>query len=91
MSGHSIGVVGAGIVGLSTAINVQARLPHARVTIYADKFGADTTSHGSGGLFRPNLDHLSGDPETVTYVTVPSSMFLVPQRWLSGRSRALAL
>lgn len=59
-------VIGAGAVGLSTAINVQKLLPSASVTIVADRFTRDTTSHGAGGLFRPNLDHLHGeDPDTV--------------------------
>ncbi|KAI8790520.1 D-aspartate oxidase [Biomphalaria glabrata] len=48
-----IAVVGAGAVGLSTALNVQKMLPNAQVTIIADKFGKDTTSNGAGGFFRP--------------------------------------
>ncbi|KAH9503464.1 hypothetical protein Btru_068003 [Bulinus truncatus] len=49
-------VVGAGAVGLSTAVNIQKILPRAKVTIIADKFGDDTTSNGAGGFFRPNTD-----------------------------------
>ena len=62
-----IGIVGAGVIGLSTALNIQKRLPSARITVYADKFEKDTTSHGAGGLFRPNTDHCIGiDEETIT-------------------------
>lgn len=62
-----VAVVGAGIVGLSTAINILKQLPSAEVTIIADRFDKKTTSHGAGGLFRPNVDHLLGvQPETVT-------------------------
>lgn len=61
-----VAVVGAGVVGLSTAINIQKLLPTVDVTIFADKFTKDTTSHGAGGLFRPNVEHLIGvDPDTV--------------------------
>ncbi|KAH9503465.1 hypothetical protein Btru_068004 [Bulinus truncatus] len=53
---NRIAVVGAGIVGLSTAVNIQKILPHVHVTIIADKFGKDTTSHGAGGFFKPVID-----------------------------------
>lgn len=62
-----IGIVGAGVIGLSTAINIQKLLPTARVTVYADRFESETTSHGAGGLFRPNVDHcLGNEKETLT-------------------------
>ena len=49
----TIAVIGAGVVGLSTAINIQQRLPDADVTIIAETFTSDTTSHGAGGIFLP--------------------------------------
>ena len=48
-----IAVIGAGVVGLSTAINIQQRLPDVDITIIADKFTTGTTSHGAGGIFLP--------------------------------------
>lgn len=48
-------VLGAGVVGLSTALNVQQVVPGARVTVMADKFYEQTTSYGSGGMFIPSL------------------------------------
>ena len=48
-----IAVIGAGVVGLSTATRIQQCLPNAEVTIIADKFTKDTTSHGAGGIFLP--------------------------------------
>lgn len=48
-----IGVLGAGVVGLSTATRIQQCLPNAEVTIIADKFTTETTSHGAGGIFLP--------------------------------------
>lgn len=61
-----VAVVGAGAVGLTTAINIQKILPKCAVTIIADKFTTETTSHGAGGLFRPNIEHMHGvDRDTV--------------------------
>ena len=61
-----VAVVGAGIIGLSTALNIQKLMPRCSVTIFADKFTSETTSHGAGGLFRPNTEHILGvDPDTI--------------------------
>ncbi|XP_054286846.1 D-aspartate oxidase-like [Macrosteles quadrilineatus] len=49
----TIAVVGAGIVGLTTAAHIQSLLPQAQVTIIADKFNGDTTSDGAAGLLLP--------------------------------------
>ena len=62
----TIAVIGAGVVGLTTAINIQKLLPSSSITIIADKFTSETTSHGAGGLFRPNTEHILGvDPDTI--------------------------
>lgn len=50
-----IAVVGAGVVGLSTAINLQKEFPFAKITIIADKLCDDTLSSGAGGLYRPDI------------------------------------
>lgn len=55
-------VLGAGMVGLATAVNVQEALPWARVTIVADQFDRDTTSSGAGGIFEPTAQAFSGQP-----------------------------
>ncbi|XP_050400438.2 D-aspartate oxidase isoform X5 [Patella vulgata] len=44
-------VVGAGIIGLSSAIRIQDRYPKIDITIIADKFSPNTTSDGAGALF----------------------------------------
>ena len=49
----SICVVGAGVIGLSTALRLRQELPHASVTIIAEHFLADTTSDGAAGLWEP--------------------------------------
>ena len=55
-------VVGAGVVGLCTALNIQQTIPGCLVTVMADKFGEDTTSDGAAGIFRPVADHIPGVP-----------------------------
>lgn len=57
-----IAVVGAGVVGLSTAMNIFDSIPFVSVTVIADKFNVDTTSDGAGGLFRPNSNTTPGIP-----------------------------
>ncbi|XP_061196294.1 D-aspartate oxidase-like [Saccostrea echinata] len=60
---YNIAVLGAGIIGVSTALNIQKQLPSARVKIISEKFGQETTSWGAGGLFRPTAKFIRGVPE----------------------------
>lgn len=57
-------VVGAGVVGLSTALAIQQNIPSTNVTIVADKFLNDTLSFGAGGYFRPEVN-IGPDRETI--------------------------
>lgn len=50
-----IAVVGAGAVGLSTALCIQDRIRNCDVHIIAEKFSPSTTSDGSAGLWTPFL------------------------------------
>ncbi|KAK7074694.1 hypothetical protein SK128_019903 [Halocaridina rubra] len=58
-----IGVVGAGVVGLTTATFLQEALPEASVVILADRFLQDTVSDGAAGIFRPGLQFQGPTPE----------------------------
>ncbi|XP_027198963.1 D-aspartate oxidase-like [Dermatophagoides pteronyssinus] len=49
-------VIGAGVVGLSTALKILSTIPSVRVTIVADKFLDNTLSFGAGGFFRPEIN-----------------------------------
>lgn len=49
-------VIGAGVVGLSTAVCLQKELPFANITIIADKFGDETLSSGAAGIYRPEIN-----------------------------------
>ena len=57
-----IAVVGAGVVGLSTAVRIQQLHAPVSVTIIADRFTTETTSHGAAGIFRPAPDKFPGVP-----------------------------
>lgn len=49
-----VAVVGAGVVGLSTALCIQKNIPGCSVTVVADRFIEDTLSFGAAGFFRPD-------------------------------------
>ncbi|XP_068679674.1 D-aspartate oxidase-like isoform X2 [Montipora foliosa] len=49
----SVAVVGAGIIGLSSAVCIQERDPTVKVTVITDKLTPNTTSDGAAGLIMP--------------------------------------
>ena len=53
---YDIAVLGAGVVGLSTAVCLQEALPDRHVTVVADRFTRDTTSDGAAGIVRPTME-----------------------------------
>lgn len=50
MKGVNVVVVGAGVIGFSTAVCIAEALPSCSVTLLADKFSPDTTSDGAAGI-----------------------------------------
>jgi glycine/D-amino acid oxidase-like deaminating enzyme len=52
MSPH-VAVIGAGIIGLSTAVLAQEKIPGLHVTIISEHFSPHTTGDGSAGLWMP--------------------------------------
>ena len=59
-------VLGAGVVGLSSALATLNALPTAQVTIMARAFTPNTTSDGAFGLWEP---YMVGNtpPESIRY------------------------
>ena len=55
-------VVGAGAVGLSTAVQIQEAFPGNVVTLIAEKFEQQTTSDGAAGIFTPSFTVPGGTP-----------------------------
>ena len=58
--GKKICVLGAGVVGLSTALRLTELCATANITIIAKEFNNSTTSDGAGGLFRPDNRFMPG-------------------------------
>ncbi len=48
-------VVGAGVIGLSTALCIVEHIPDVEVTIIADRFSPDTTADGANDFWYPSL------------------------------------
>ncbi|KAL3873312.1 hypothetical protein ACJMK2_036446 [Sinanodonta woodiana] len=55
MKKQQICVIGAGIMGLSSALHIQEICPESDVTIIADKLSPNTTSDVSAGFWMPHL------------------------------------
>lgn len=60
-----VAIVGGGIVGLSTALNLQNEFRDSKITIFASSF-QDTTSHVAAGIFRVGTS-FSGPNDEITW------------------------
>lgn len=60
-----IAVIGSGVVGLTTALELQSQFRNAQITIIADKFYKETVSYVAAGIFRPGTA-FSGPSEEIT-------------------------
>lgn len=59
----TVAVVGAGIIGVTTALSILEKDPSVKVNVFADEFSPNTTSDGAAGLLMPYVmsetpDHL---------------------------------
>ena len=48
-------VIGAGIVGTSSAVRLKKTFPGAELNFISESFSPNTTSDGSGGFWQPHL------------------------------------
>ncbi|XP_043466406.1 D-aspartate oxidase [Leptopilina heterotoma] len=48
-----IAIVGAGVIGMTSAVAIKNAFPEANVTVFADSFTPNTTGDGSAGLWGP--------------------------------------
>lgn len=71
-----MGVLGAGVVGVVTANELQAEFPTASITIIADKFNRDTTSEVAAGIFRPSPSFAGPTPE-ITRLSISTSVQII--------------
>lgn len=54
MSKPRIAVIGAGLIGLSTAVCISETIPTCSVTIISDEFTPNTTSDVAAGMLIPH-------------------------------------
>lgn len=59
---RNVCVVGAGIIGLSSAVYLIETIPNVEVTLIAQHFAEDVTSSVSGGLWNPRDVPLNTTP-----------------------------
>ena len=59
-----IAVIGACVIGLSTAIAILEQIPSAELKIFTEQILSETTSIGAAGLFRPEATSSPGDDES---------------------------
>lgn len=69
------GIVGSGIIGLTTALELQETFPNAKVTILADRFNEDTTSYVAAGIFRPGTSFM-GPTHEITQLVELSKIYM---------------
>ncbi|XP_067941611.1 D-aspartate oxidase-like isoform X2 [Watersipora subatra] len=85
-----IGVIGAGIIGMSSAYRLQTELVNTKVTVVADAFTPNLTSDGSGGLWEL-YDFFNTKPERIrkwgkdTYAYL-KKLCLSPESRIAGTS-----
>jgi len=48
-----IGIIGGGVIGLTSALRLLQRSPQAEVTLICSKLATETTSAGAAGLWKP--------------------------------------
>ncbi|EEB18573.1 D-aspartate oxidase, putative [Pediculus humanus corporis] len=72
MSGIKFGVLGAGVVGMTTCLELQSQYPNSDIYLIADKFNEETTSDGAAGIFRPGTS-FSIYPEEYTKFVIEES------------------
>lgn len=65
MAALNIAVLGAGVVGLTTALELKKQFRDVAVDVIAETFNRDTTSFAAAGLFRPGTN-FSGPSEDIT-------------------------
>jgi len=82
-------VVGAGIIGLSSAISIQKKFPNAEIQIVADIFSPDTTGDGAAGIWGPYL--LGSTPENDIYKWSKATHKLLENFWKSGEGGKMGI
>lgn len=73
---RKVAVVGAGIIGISSALRAIETVPGIEVTLIADKFTPNTTGDGSAGFWNPYLLG-DGSPSAIRFWCEKTFEFLL--------------
>jgi len=65
-----VAVIGAGVIGLSTALHIQELLPEVKVTIFSADLSPDTTADGAAGIFGLYLMGSTPLPDQVRWAQI---------------------
>ncbi|XP_011154710.1 D-aspartate oxidase isoform X1 [Harpegnathos saltator] len=79
-----VAVVGAGVIGVTSALAVKSAFPNYHVKIFADAFSPDTTGDGSAGLWSPFF--LCDTPAEDIYRWAGRTHRWLEQLWKAGLS-----
>ncbi|XP_012537273.2 D-aspartate oxidase [Monomorium pharaonis] len=79
-----VAVVGAGIIGVTSAFAVKSAFPNYEVKIFADAFSPDTTGDGSAGLWTPYLLNDTPIEDIIRWAASTHKWF--EQLWKAGLS-----
>ncbi|CAH1108643.1 unnamed protein product [Psylliodes chrysocephalus] len=74
MTDLKVAVVGSGVIGLTTAIELQKSIRNANVSILSDGFNEDTTSWVAAGIFRPGGE-FKGENKEITQKWIDDSWY----------------
>ena len=83
MKSVRVAVVGAGVVGLSTAVCIAEALPFCSVTVLAEKFSPDTTSDGAAGALFSTLFPGIYILTAISFKSYSTNIFFLSVAWLS--------
>ncbi|KAM7295183.1 D-amino-acid oxidase [Ixodes scapularis] len=86
-----VGVVGAGIIGLTTALRILETLSHVRVSVVAESFTPHTTADVAAGLFGPYLIDGLTDEKLRDWCVESYNFYLQLIRTQPGEQIGLAL
>ncbi|KAL2712211.1 D-aspartate oxidase [Vespula squamosa] len=84
-----VAIVGAGVIGLTSALALKETFPEYQVTIFSSAFTPDTTGDGSAGLWGPFL--LGDTPKEDIFKWAGRTHRLFEKLWRTGLAKETGL
>ncbi|XP_066248646.1 D-amino-acid oxidase [Euwallacea similis] len=80
----NVAVIGCGVIGLTSALEIQRKIENVKVTIFADKFSPNTTSDIAAGLWEPYLLAENSEEDVIRWSG--ETFRLVKKLWTEGKA-----